>query len=164
MAVDLRFIFATNSDLQGAVEDVRFREDLFYRVNVMQIAMPPLRERGDDVIELAKLFISKLTKQLGMPSVPMDESLKARFRTYEWPGNVRELRNLIERSLVLGRFPSEFRSSATEDEPRSDTLEDVERRHILSVLEETGGNRSEAARRLGVSRKTIERKCAAWNA
>lgn len=165
-SVDLRFIFATNADLAAEVEAGRFRADLFYRINVMQIQMPPLRDRGDDVLELASLFMAKLSKQLGMPPVVIDAAARAGMLDYDWPGNVRELRNLIERSLILGRFPPEVRKPGMaddQDEGRGETLEEIERRYILAMLDKTDGNRSEAARRLGVSRKTIDRKCAAWN-
>ena len=166
--VDLRFVFATNADLEGEVEAGRFRADLFYRINVLQIEMPPLRERGDDICELAELFMSKLAVQLGMPPVPIGPDVAAGLLAYEWPGNVRELRNMIERSLILGRFPVEMTRKT--DKPmvapapsRTDLLEDIERRHILSVLDECEGNRAEAARRLGISRKTIDRKLVDWN-
>ncbi len=162
--VDLRFVFATNADLQKEVERGRFRADLFYRINVMQLYLPPLRERGDDVQELAVLFMHKLSQQLGMPPVPIDSPVRASLARYPWPGNVRELRNLIERSLILGRFPDDFRGGPVRPvEMAGGTLEEIERRHILAVLEETGGNRDEAARRLGISRKTIDRKFAVWN-
>ena len=162
--VDLRFVFATNADLQKEVEKGRFRADLFYRINVMQLHLPPLRDRGNDVQELADLFMQKLSQQLGMPPVPIDAPVRATLARYVWPGNVRELRNLIERSLILGKFPDDFRGGRTQEaELAGETLDDVERRHILAVLEETGGNRDEAARRLGISRKTIDRKCAVWN-
>jgi DNA-binding NtrC family response regulator len=162
--VDLRFVFATNADLEKEVEKGRFRADLFYRINVMQLHLPPLRDRGDDVQELATLFMRKLSQQLGMPPVPIDASVRTVLGRYDWPGNVRELRNLIERSLILGSFPQDFRGHRSSHAgPSNETLEEVERRHILGVLEETGGNRDEAARRLGISRKTIDRKCALWN-
>lgn len=163
--VDLRFVFATNADLEKQVEAGRFRADLFYRINVMQLYLPPLRERDNDVHELAALFMHKLSQQLGMPPVAIDAEVRAALSHYQWPGNVRELRNLIERSLILGQFPADFRGvrSSGGAPATGGTLEDVERRHILFVLEEAGGNRDEAARRLGISRKTIDRKCAAWN-
>lgn len=162
--VDLRFIFATNANLQELVLSGRFRADLFYRINVMQLYLPPLRERGDDVQALAALFMSKLSQQLGMPPVAIDASVRAAFARYTWPGNVRELRNLIERSLILGGFPEDLSGSRPHPaEVAAGTLDEVERRHILAVLQEVSGNRDEAARRLGVSRKTIDRKCAAWN-
>ncbi len=162
--VDLRLIFATNADLQKQVERGRFRADLYYRLNVMQIHLPLLKDRGDDVQELATIFMSKLSTQLGMPPVAIDGSVRAALASYDWPGNVRELRNLIERTLILGAFPDDFAGPRSDGQPAAaDSLADLERRHILSVLKETGGNREEAARRLGISRKTIDRKCALWD-
>jgi len=107
--VDLRFVFATNADLEKQVEQGRFRADLFYRINVMQLHLPPLRDRDGDALELADLFMNKLSQQLGMPPVAIDAPVRAALSRYAWPGNVRELRNLIERSLILGRFPEDFR-------------------------------------------------------
>jgi transcriptional regulator with PAS, ATPase and Fis domain len=162
--VDLRLIFATNADLQKEVEKGRFRADLYYRLNVMQIHLPLLKDRGDDVQELATIFMAKLSAQLGMPPVVIDSAVRAALASYDWPGNVRELRNLIERTLILGAFPDDFAGPRGDGQPAAaDSLEDMERRHILSVLKESGGNREEAARRLGISRKTIDRKCALWN-
>ncbi len=162
--VDIRFVFATNAELEKDVEAGRFRADLFYRINVMQLSMPPLRARGLDIRQLAELFMQKLALQLGMPPVELDEEVTAGLMAYEWPGNVRELRNLIERSLILGRFPDEFRQSEASQLPDNDMLETIEKRHILTVLDRCGGNRAEAARRLGISRKTIDRKLVGWNA
>jgi DNA-binding NtrC family response regulator len=162
--VDLRFIFATNAELQKEVERGRFRADLFYRLNVMQIHLPLLKDRGDDVQELASIFMSKLSVQLGMPPVPIDASVRAALASYDWPGNVRELRNLIERTLILGAFPDDFAGSRNDGQSApADSLAELERRHILGVLKEVNGNREEAARRLGISRKTIDRKCALWD-
>nr|MEC9418706.1 sigma-54 dependent transcriptional regulator [Pseudomonadota bacterium] len=161
--VDLRFVFATNANLEQAVEEGRFRADLYYRVNVLQLEMPPLRERGDDIRELASLFMQKLSVQLGMPPVPFTDEVVSGLLAYNWPGNVRELRNTIERTLILGRFPAEFHSTQSLLLPGGETLQDMEKRHILMVLEEAGGNRAEAARRLGISRKTIDRKLMDWN-
>jgi len=165
MPVDLRFVFATNADLKAAVEKGQFRSDLYFRINVMQIHMPPLKDRDGDVQELANLFMNKLSQQLGMPPVPISESVRKGLASYDWPGNVRELRNLIERVLILGRFPDEFDMTGTPhaNKAADGTLADVERQHILAVLRETSGDREEAARRLGISRKTIDRKCTAWN-
>ena len=99
-----------------------------------------------------------------MPTVEIDASARAGLAAYGWPGNVRELRNLIERSLILGGFPDDFRRAPASAGPAGgETLEEIEKRHILSVLRETDGSRDEAARRLGVSRKTIDRKCVLWN-
>ena len=162
--VDLRLMFATNADLHKQVEKGQFRADLFYRLNVVQIHLPPLKDRGGDVQELATIFMEKLSLQLGMPPVPIDGSVRAALASYDWPGNVRELRNLIERTLILGAFPDDFAGSRNDGQlAPAASLADMERRHILAMLRETGGNREEAARRLGISRKTIDRKFALWD-
>ncbi len=162
--LNLRFIFATNKDLAAAVEAGSFRADLYHRINVLNIHMPPLSEHPEDIPELASLFMSQISHQLGRPPLALGEDVLLNLATYDWPGNVRELRNLIERSLILGEFPPEFAGGAADYCPENpDTLACVERRHILRILEACGGNRAEAARRLGVSRKTIDRKCAMWN-
>lgn len=161
--VDVRFVFATNADLPKAVESGQFRADLFYRINVLHIHMPPLRDRKSDVQELAELFMRKISRELGVPPLTLTPPVLAGLTHYDWPGNVRELRNLVERSLILGEFPPEFEGAEAQDAAEaSESLEAVERQHILAVLESVGGNRAEAARRLGVSRKTIDRKCAQW--
>ncbi len=161
-SVDLRFIFATNSDLEEKVADGRFRSDLFYRINVMRIDMPRLADRDDDVIDLARLFLERLSLQLGLPKVEPGEAALRAMRDYAWPGNVRELRNLVERSLILGGFPDAIGPRAGSPGNAAGTLADIERHHILAVLDEADGNQAEAARKLGISRKTIERKLAAW--
>jgi DNA-binding NtrC family response regulator len=160
---DARFVFATNADLQSRVEAGTFRPDLYFRINVMQIRLPPLKDRGEDVQYLAALFMRELTQQLGMPPVAIDDRVRAALSRYDWPGNIRELRNLVERTVILGGFPEDFERSADSDEQGGQSLAEVERRHILSVLREAGGDREEAARRLGISRKTIDRKCSAWH-
>ncbi|MCP5074402.1 MAG: sigma-54-dependent Fis family transcriptional regulator [Rhodobacteraceae bacterium] len=162
--LNLRFVFATNASLEHAVAQGKFREDLFHRINVLNIHMPTLRERTGDIHDLAAMFMQKLSRDLGVPPLALDDSVLMSLTRYDWPGNVRELRNLIERSLILGEFPPEFagpEGAAPTDSVES--LEFVERCHILNVLDDSGGNRAEAARRLGVSRKTIDRKCAQWN-
>lgn len=162
--VDLRFVFATNADLRGDIERGKFRADLFYRMNVIEIDLPPLNMRGDDMQELADLFMQSLSQQLGMPPVPIDAAVRASLARYDWPGNVRELRNLIERTLILGKFPSDLdERNGSPGNGAGATLQEVERRHIMAVLAETGGDREEAARRLAISRKTIDRKCMSWN-
>lgn len=164
---DARFIFATNADLARRVDEGSFRADLYFRINVVQIALPPLRDRGDDILELASMFMREFSRQLGMPAVAIDEPARAALRGYEWPGNIRELRNLIERTVILGAFPKTLGSGVSQRETPAEgarrTLADVERRHILAVLREAGGDREEAARQLGISRKTIDRKCVSWN-
>jgi DNA-binding NtrC family response regulator len=161
-SVDLRFVFATNADLEEKVADGSFRSDLFYRINVMRIDMPRLADRDDDVIDLARLFLERLSLQLGLPRVEPGEAAMQAMRNYSWPGNVRELRNLVERSLILGGFPDSIGPGSGSAESANGTLAEVERNHILAVLEESGGNQAEAARKLGISRKTIERKLAIW--
>ncbi|MBS7544810.1 sigma-54-dependent Fis family transcriptional regulator [Ancylobacter oerskovii] len=160
--VDVRLVFATNRDLELDVRAGRFRADLYYRINVMQIRLPPLRERREDIEELALQFVKTLSRQLGVPAILFDAAAREALRSYRWPGNIRELRNVIERSLILGRFANDLpqAEAASGEEER---LEGVERRHILAMLEQTGFDRAETARRLGVSRKTIDRKCAQWN-
>lgn len=159
---DARFVFATNADLQRRVEAGSFRADLYFRINVMEIQLPPLRGRGDDVQELAALFMREIAGQLGMPPVAIDDNVRAALARYDWPGNIRELRNLIERTVILGGFPDDFDRAPEPSDGGGQSLAEVERRHILSVLHETGGDREETARRLGISRKTIDRKCSSW--
>ncbi len=162
--LNLRFFFATNSDLSDAVKNGKFREDLFHRINVLNIQMPVLRERVADMKELALMFIQQISRSLGVAPLTLDEGVLLNLSRYDWPGNVRELRNLVERSLILGEWPPEFASSQPGEEVEAvDSLQAVEQRHILTVLDASNGNRAEAARRLGISRKTIDRKCAMWN-
>jgi DNA-binding NtrC family response regulator len=161
--LNLRFLFATNADLPAAVAEGRFRADLFHRINVVNIEMPELRERTEDIVELAALFMSEFSRALGLAALDLNEEVLLKLSRYDWPGNVRELRNLIERSVILGGFPKEFAGLGTVTGAEAiETLVLVEQRHILKVLDACGGNRAEAARRLGVSRKTVDRKCADW--
>lgn len=161
--MDIRILFATNADLQKAVEDGTFRADLYHRINVVRIDMPTLAEREEDVVELAAMFMKTISRSLGLPALTLDADVLLKMRRYSWPGNVRELRNMIERSVILGEFPDEFagRGAASELDP-SEALEAIEQRHIMFILDQCDGNRAEAARRLGVSRKTIDRKLAQW--
>jgi len=129
------------------------------------VRLPPLRERPDDIPALVNHFAERLAKELGVPPYPYVEGDLQRLRAYDWPGNVRELRNLVERTLLLGRPPWEsiaadgdVPAAADRGFPPEWTLERVEREHMRRVLEVADGNKSEAARRLGVSRKTLERK------
>jgi DNA-binding NtrC family response regulator len=162
--LNLRFIFATNADLEQAVEDGRFRRDLYHRINVLNIRMPRLTERKGDILELSSMFMQKISEDLGMAPLTITDGVLLKLCCYDWPGNVRELRNLVERSLILGEFPPEFCDTEDSDSPAAvDSLDAVERLHILTVLDACDGNRAEAARRLGVSRKTVDRKCAMWD-
>lgn len=159
--LDLRFVLATSRDLTAEVRAGRFREDLLFRVNVVEIRMPPLNRRETDVIELAELFLEEIASRLRLERLEIDTATRAAILRHTWPGNIRELRNFIERSLIFGSFPLETLGNDMTDQ-QIVPLDQVERREILRALEQVGGNRTEAAKRLGVSRKTIERKCAAW--
>lgn len=161
--VDVRVIAATNRDLKAEVAAQRFRPDLHYRLQVLEVTLPPLRERPEDLPPLVAHFIAQLAPYLGVPQVVPDQHTLARMAAYDWPGNVRELRNFVERSLILGWFdfgPEPEVGAAVGGAEES--LEAIEKRHILAVLGICQGNKSEAARRLGVSRKTLDRKCQAW--
>ncbi len=169
--VDVRIVAATNVNLDVEVKRGRFRQDLYYRLQVMPIEMPPLRSRPEDIELLANYFIKVFAKKLRIEPLKISPDMLARLQAYEWPGNVRELRNFIERSLILGYFPKEDlplnldldEREHTAEDPQNESLEQVEKAHILRVLNACSGNKSEAARRLGVSRKTLERKCMAWS-
>ncbi|WP_420325685.1 sigma-54-dependent transcriptional regulator [Mameliella sp.] len=161
--LDLRLTFATNTDLDKAVEAGRFRADLYHRINVLRIEMPPLSDRSEDIVELAALFIQHFSRALGLPELKLDDETLLKLSRYPWPGNVRELRNLVERSVILGSFPDDFAGSGSVTGVQAiENLDLVMQRHIMHVLELSGGNRAEAARRLGVSRKTVDRKVATW--
>lgn len=172
--VDIRIVAATNVDLEKAVREGNFREDLFWRLQVVRVSLPALRERGDDVNILAehflRVFSSKFRKQFRSISPEVRDLLLA----YRWPGNVRELRNLLERIVLLEEgeileshhLPSEFlgrtqsgqrMATSAEIDPSSvlRSLEDVEEEHILRVLRHCGGNKSQAARILGISRQGL---------
>lgn len=169
--VDVRVLAATNRNLSDEVKQGNFREDLYYRLNVLSLRMPPLRERLGDIALLANFFMQKLSVELGTPTAQhLDEIEVQRLSDYRWPGNVRELKNVIERSLLLGILPSDcIAGSANKTSPNVEatnvdlSLEEVEKAHILSVLKAAENNKSEAARRLGISRKTLERKLKAWD-
>jgi len=169
--VDVRILAATNRNLVEEVKNGNFREDLFYRLNVLSLRMPPLRERRGDTELLCQHFMSKLSIELGVPAQVLNTAEIQRLDGYRWPGNVRELKNVIERSLLLGVLPSECVSgvislgepAAIEEESEDDLLlEVVEKKHILKVLAQESGNKSSASRLLGVSRKTMERKLKSW--
>ncbi|MDP5219095.1 sigma-54 dependent transcriptional regulator [Ruegeria sp. 2205SS24-7] len=162
--LNVRFLFATNDDIEASVAEGRFREDLYHRIHVVKIDMPPLKDRMEDIIELAAYFMAQFSASLAMPSLQLDEETLLKLRRYDWPGNVRELRNLIERSVILGGFPEEFSGGGSVIGSQAiENLDLVLQRHILHMLDLCGGNRAEAARRLGVSRKTIDRKMQAWS-
>jgi DNA-binding NtrC family response regulator len=167
--VDVRIIAATNRDLAGEVANGRFREDLYYRLNVLSVRLPPLRERPEDIPSLTHYFLRRLSTELRLPAPQPDAHDLEQLRRYPWPGNVRELRNVIERCLLLGLRPGQCiaadAATAAEKGKGSETdvsLEAVVKRHILNVLESCAGNKSAAARILAISRKTLERKLKVW--
>jgi formate hydrogenlyase transcriptional activator len=165
LKVDVRLITATNRDLERAVSEERFRADLYYRLNVFPIVIPPLRKRPQDIPRLARHFTMLYASKMGKHVGPLSAEVLDRLAAYSWPGNVRELQNVIERAVILsprGRFELGELVSAAADAsptPQAKSLEDVERRHIIAVLEETGwrvsGERG-AARILGLKRTTLE--------
>jgi DNA-binding NtrC family response regulator len=161
--VDCRIVVATQANLADLVAAGGFREDLCNRLDVIRIALPPLRERRQDIPLLAAHFTERLAADLGVPARPIEPAHLAAFVGHDWPGNVRELRNVVERTLHLGGLPPDSlqpgeRRGAPPEYPLDWTLEQVKRHHMARVLEATGGNKSAAARRLDVSRKTLERK------
>ncbi|HXE57670.1 MAG TPA: sigma 54-interacting transcriptional regulator, partial [Gemmatimonadales bacterium] len=168
--VDVRVIAATHVDLAAAVTRGEFREDLYYRLNVVALTLPPLRERQDDVELLAETFVARLATGYGLPVPPLSPEVRAALRAHHWPGNVRELRNAIERALVLSPPGTlrleELRASRPADRPAGAAggpipfpaeLHTIVRAAVLAMLELTGGNKSEAARRLGISRPRLQR-------
>ena len=180
----MRIIAATNKDLRSEVEKGRFREDLFFRLNVLALRTPPLRDRKGDIPELVKYFLNIFGKKYSRPGITVTPEVLAIFERYRWPGNVRELENIIERLVIFSidkvikpedlelagvkigeRIKSRRSSISNENKIEEKTnlsLEEVEKRHILNVLENTGGNRSEAARILGIDRKTLRKKLQKW--
>ena len=167
--VDVRLVAASERDLAAEVTAGRFRKDLYYRLQVVEIALPPLREHRSDLGLLFDHFVALLAPQLGAAPLRLDTDELRYLQQYDWPGNVRELRNFVERSLILGRInvtalyqppPREEPSDA--DAPTD--LQTLERRHILSVLASVHGDKGRAAQLLGISRRTLERRVAEWAA
>ncbi|MFO0775332.1 MAG: sigma-54 dependent transcriptional regulator [Nitrospiraceae bacterium] len=173
-SVDVRIIAATNVDLTEEAKAKRFREDLFYRLNVIEIRLPPLRDRREDIPLLVETFLEKCARALNRPARTVAEAAMARLVDYPWPGNVRELENVIERAVTLSRtpviavedLPATVREARGEREvidlgvDRDWPLQEVERRYILRILDKTGGNKVQAAQLLGIDRKTLYRKLA----
>jgi transcriptional regulator with PAS, ATPase and Fis domain len=167
--VDVRIIAASNTDLENAIEQGAFREDLYYRLSVIRIHIPPLRDRREDIPELCGYFIHTMAPER---HVDLPDSELARLMDYEWPGNVRELKNVLERSLILQKGtalrPSEFlnvdfsaSSASSYSAPRGNgvsSLEEVEREHIRHALDAFAGNYTRTARALGISLSTLKRK------
>jgi DNA-binding NtrC family response regulator len=170
--VDVRVIAATNLDLAGEVKAKRFREDLYYRLNVIEVHMPALRERTEDIPLLTLHFVKKYAEPMKKPIGGLSEGALALLMDYHWPGNVRELENVIERGVTLTRtekigsedLPQAVRGDSgdrhmiEEAAEKTRTLAEVERAYILRVMEKTAGNKYQAAQVLGIDRKTLYRK------
>ncbi len=181
--VSARIVAATSRPLRAEVEAGRFRAELYYRLQVVEITLPPLRVHKEDIPDLVAHFVGTLAPRLGVPPIEVSEAEMRFLQQYDWPGNVRELRNLIERSLIVGalnvsalyqelaRQPA-GPGSAAEGGPRLPPaaatgggpvdLATLEKRHILAVLDSVAGDKSRAARLLGISRRTLERRVAEW--
>jgi len=165
--VDVRVVAATNKDLLGLVRKGQFREDLFYRLNVISISIPALRERRGDIPLLLGTFAEKFAREMGRPAPRFSERAVASLVGYDWPGNVRELENIIQRLMVMNDaevidvpdLPALMRFSALRG-GRSDqrTLAEVESEHIANVLAAVSGNKTRAAAVLGIDRKTLREK------
>ncbi|WFS62646.1 sigma-54 dependent transcriptional regulator [Pseudodesulfovibrio thermohalotolerans] len=165
-SVDVRFLFATNRDLAREVEEGRFHEALYHRLNVFRIDIPPLRERKEDIPQLIEHFLQNLYPD--RPPYRLSKRAGQSMIAYDWPGNVRELRNVIERGIILAEndlittkcLPSDIADSLEQGEPLAalPTLEQQEKRYILRVMEHVDQNRTQAARILGIGRKTLYRK------
>ena len=162
--VDFRVIAATNENLERAVEEGRFREDFFYRINVFTIEAPPLRVRRSDIPELAQHFLGRFARQMDKRITKIHPDAMDILMTYDWPGNVRELSNAIERAMVLGQPPAirpenlPVLASKKNHSTAAESLADVEKRHIAAVLEATDGNVTRAAEILDVDRVTVYNK------
>ena len=159
--IDLRIIAASHVELGSAVAEGRFREDLFYRLNVFSIYLPPLRERGDDVLLLAEHFNTTLSQRHGVRPLVLDESARRLLLDHHWPGNIRELRNAIERSVLLGRCDAllsprtESRQRAAGTLPFPADMDAIQQAAARGMLERCRGNKSAAATALGISRKRL---------
>jgi two-component system response regulator HydG len=173
LGFDARIVAASNRNLEDEVNEKRFREDLYYRINVVKIDVPPLRERGGDVLQLAHHFLTQFAKRSEKPLLSLSTAAAEKLMAYSWPGNVRELENCIEHAVALARFeevtvedlPEKLRGYradrfvvAANDPTEIVTMDELERRYILRVLALMGGNKSRAAQVLGFDRRTLYRK------
>jgi two-component system, NtrC family, response regulator HydG len=179
--LDVRVLAATHRDLPELVRQGRFREDLYYRLNVVTLVLPPLRERRQDIPLLIDHFLRELAARHGRGPVAVDPDAQYRLLSYAWPGNIRELQNVLERSMLLAEqdvigpehLPPEVRPGGSPPTTATVTplppepnplrsLEEVDREHVLRVLGITGGSREESARILGISRRTLSRMIQRW--
>jgi len=158
ISVDVRVVAATNRDLKAEVAAGRFREDLFYRLNVFPVALPDLAARRDAVLPLAEHFAAKFAASFGKSVPGFSEAAKAALAAYRWPGNIRELQNVIERAVILahGEIDAPLLNLEGVSERREGALQSSERETIRRVLSEVGGNRKRAAQILGISLRTLQ--------
>jgi DNA-binding NtrC family response regulator len=169
VSFDVRVVAATHRNLQQAVRDGDFRADLFFRLNVISIDVPPLRDRGDDILLLARHFLKEIADREGKQVTSFAPGVEDHLLRYAWPGNVRELRNTVEGAVTMARgrvvdlddLPSRLRQESEPPAPTSGAAEvlplsEVEKRHVLATLDAVGWNKSEAARLLGIDRKTLQ--------
>src|SRR5256885_310415 len=162
--VDIRIVSATNKDLEAEMNGGRFREDLYYRINVVHLHLPPLRERGEDSLMLAKFFLTRATRELGTKAKGFNRQALNAIRHFRWPGNIRQLENRIKKAVVLAEGPLitaedlELRPEHLDPIlPLPQALENFRNRYINDVLERNGGNRTKTAKDLGVDPRTIFR-------
>jgi two-component system response regulator HydG len=176
---DARIVAASNRNLEDEVYEKRFREDLYYRINVVKIDVPPLRERGGDVLHLSQHFLKQFAQRNDKPTLELSTTAAEKLMAYNWPGNVRELENCMEHAVALARFdqitvedlPEKIRAYRAErfvvaanDPTEIVTMDELERRYILRVLALVGGNKSRAAQVLGFDRRTLYRKLERYGA
>ena len=163
--VDIRLICATNKNLENMVREGLFREDLLYRINTIQIEVPPLRERGNDVLVLADFFLKKYASKYNKPNLKINQQAQEKLLKYNWPGNIRELQHTVEKAVILSDNnilkPEDFfmRPVATVQNHATElTLEEMEKRMINQAISKNQGNLSAAAEQLGITRQTLYNK------
>ncbi|MBD3857561.1 MAG: sigma-54-dependent Fis family transcriptional regulator [Acidobacteria bacterium] len=164
--VNVRVLAATNKDLQTLIAKGLFREDLFFRLNVISIVAPPLRERPEDIVQLSRYFVDKFASEYDLTAPHLNGRVDEALLQYPWPGNVRELENLMQRLVVMSpgeaikmpHLPRYMRFTVASERGLDRTLAEVEREHIRNVLAQVGGNKTQAARVLGIDRKTLRQK------
>jgi transcriptional regulator with PAS, ATPase and Fis domain len=169
--IDVRVITATNRDLAARVRSGEFREDLYYRLKVMELSLPPLRERTDDIPILLEHFIGKFNKKLNRDITGVSADVAAVFMEYPWPGNIRELEHALEHAFVLCRqgtitlehLPKTIREFRLKEPGAEAGSDEEDRMRILRALEKAGWNKARAARLLGIDRKTLYRKFTKYN-
>ena len=167
--IDVRFVVATNRNIEEMIEAGQFRHDLYHRLNVVKITMPPLREREEDLLLLIEHFINEFKERYQRDIKHFDKASIEKLKTYSWPGNIRELRNMVERHIALADGPvlsidqvllgSDSNNGIDADSP---TLEELEKRYIIKTLDKCNGNKEQSASLLGINKSTLWRKLQSW--